>query len=171
MIRITNLKDYYEPLQTYNNGKTVKIAFDYEPLFNIDEYRKASLQQRGTWAEHIFSKKPSLSQIKDFILTEINKRTDELILSGFTWKNRQVWLSTENQFNYKAAYDLAIQTNGENLPQVFKFGSTEHPKYYKFETVEELSDFYTKASVYVNQCLAVGWAKKDSIDWNLYDID
>lgn len=75
---------------------------------------------------------------------------------------------TENQFNYKAAYDLAIQTNGANLPQVFKFGSTENPEYYKFETVEELTDFYTKATAYINQCLAVGWAKKDNINWDDY---
>ena len=79
-----------------------------------------------------------------------------------------VWLSTENQFNYKAAYDLAVQTNGANLPQVFKFGSTENPEYYKFETVEELTDFYIKATTYINQCLAVGWAKKDSINWDEY---
>ena len=27
-----------------------------------------------------------------------------------------IWLSSENQFNYKVAYDLALQTNGANLP-------------------------------------------------------
>lgn len=169
MIRVTNLKDYYTPLSI--SGNIVKIAFDYEPFFDIDEDGNKTESNVGTWSEHIFKKKPSSNQIKDFILTEINKRTDELILSGFTWKDKQVWLSTENQFNYKAAYDLAIQTNGANLPQVFKFGSIENPEYYKFETVEELTDFYTKATTYINQCLAVGWAKKDSIDWSLYNIN
>ena len=169
MIRITNLKDYYTPLSV--NGNIVKIAFDYEPLFDTDEDGNKTESNVGTWSEHVFKKKPSLSQIKDFILSEINKRTDELILSGFTWKNRQVWLSTENQFNYTAAYDLAVQTNGANLPQVFKFGSAKNPEYYKFNTLEELQDFYTKATSYVNQCLAVGWAKKDAIDWDLYKIN
>lgn len=168
MIRITNLKDYYTPLSV--SGNIVKIAFDYEPFFDTDEEGNKVESNVGTWAEHVFRKKPSLSQIKDFILSEINKRTDELILSGFTWKDKQVWLSTENQFNYKAAYDLAVQTNGANLPQVFKFGSTENPEYYKFETVEELTDFYTKATAYINQCLTVGWAKKDSINWDDYTI-
>ena len=168
MIRITNLKDYYTPLSV--SGNIVKIAFDYEPFFDTDEEGNKVESNVGTWAEHVFKKKPSLSQIKDFILSEINKRTDELILSGFTWKDKQVWLSTENQFNYKAAYDLAVQTNGANLPQVFKFGSTENPEYYKFETVEELTDFYTKATAYINQCLTVGWAKKDSINWDDYTI-
>lgn len=95
-------------------------------------------------------------------------RTDELILSGFIWKDMSVWLSSENQFNYKAAYDLAVQTNGANLPQVFKFGDTLNPIYYKFETVEDIADFYTKASTYINQVLAVGWAKKDNINWDDY---
>ena len=168
MIRITNLKDYYTPLSV--SGNIVKIAFDYEPFFDTDEEGNKVESNVGTWAEHVFKKKPSLSQIKDFILSEINKRTDELILSGFTWKDKRVWLSTENQFNYKAAYDLAVQTNGANLPQVFKFGSTENSEYYKFETVEELTDFYTKATAYINQCLTVGWAKKDSINWDNYTI-
>ena len=51
---------------------------------------------------------------------------------------------------------------------MFKFGSTENPEYYKFEAVEELTDFYTKTTAYINQCLAVGWAKKDSINWDDY---
>lgn len=95
-------------------------------------------------------------------------RTDELILSGFIQKDMSVWLSSENQFNYKAAYDLAVQTNGANLPQVFKFGDTLNPIYYKFETVEDIADFYTKASTYINQVLAVGQAKKDNINWDDY---
>ena len=41
-----------------------------------------------------------------------NKQTDEKILSGFVWKGMKVWLSAENQFNYKAAFDLAMQTAG-----------------------------------------------------------
>ena len=38
------------------------------------------------------------------------------------WNNKRIWLSSENQFNYKVAYDLALQTNGANLPIIFKFG-------------------------------------------------
>lgn len=101
-------------------------------------------------------KKPSSGQIKDFILTEMNKRIDEKILSGFSWNDMPVWLSTENQFNYKAAYDLAIQTNGANLPVIFKFGSTENPQYYEFKTVEELTEFYSAAMKYINNTLAEG---------------
>lgn len=169
MIRITNLKDYYTPLSV--NGNIVKIAFDYEPLFDTDEDGNKTESNVGTWSEHVFKKKPSLSQIKDFILSEINKRTDELILSGFTWKDMPVWLSTENQFNYKAAYDLAVQTKGKSLPITFKFGSSSNPQYYTFNSLEELTDFYTKVINHVNECLKEGWKKKDSINWEDYKIN
>lgn len=82
-----------------------------------------------------------------------------------------VWLSSENQFNYKAAYDLAVQTGGQNLPIVFKFGATDEPVYHTFSTVEELSDFYLKAMTYINTVLAEGWAEKDAIDWEKYKIE
>ena len=169
MIRITNLKDYYTPLSV--NGNIVKIAFDYEPLFDTDEDGNKTESNVGTWSEHVFKKKPSLSQIKDFILNEINKRTDELILSGFVWKDMSVWLSNENQFNYKAAYDLAVQTKGKSLPITFKFGSSSNPQYYTFNSLEELTDFYTKVINHVNECLKEGWKKKDSINWEDYKIN
>nr|DAU61427.1 MAG TPA: protein of unknown function (DUF4376) [Crassvirales sp.] len=166
MIRVTNLKDYYTPISV--SGNIVKIAFDYKPFYDIDEDGNKVESNVGTWAEHVFRNKPSLSQIKDFILTEINKRTDRLILSGFVWKGVPVWLSMENQLNYKTAYDLAVQTNGQVLP-TFKFGTTESPVYYKFESLEDLKDFYISAMSYVTDTLAAGWQEKDKIDWTVYE--
>lgn len=166
MIRVTNLKDYYTPISV--SGNIVKIAFDYKPFYDIDEDGNKVESNVGTWAEHVFRNKPSLSQIKDFILTEINERTDRLILSGFVWKGVPVWLSMENQLNYKTAYDLAVQTNGQVLP-TFKFGTTESPVYYKFESLEDLKDFYISAMSYVTDTLAAGWQEKDKIDWTVYE--
>lgn len=166
MIRVTNLKDYYTPISV--SGNIVKIAFDYKPFYDIDEDGNKVESNVGTWAEHVFRNKPSLSQIKGFILTEINKRTDRLILSGFVWKGVPVWLSMENQLNYKTAYDLAVQTNGQVLP-TFKFGTTESPVYYKFESLEDLKDFYISAMSYVTDTLAAGWQEKDKIDWTVYE--
>ncbi len=167
MIRITNRNEKYTPL--VKKGGSVTISFDYEPFYDIDEDGNTVETNLGTWSVHSFTRRPSFGQLKNFILSEINKRTDEKILSGFEWNEMQVWLSSENQFNYKAAYDLAVQTNGANLPTVFKFGSNEDPKYHKFDTVEELSDFYVKAMTYINEQLAIGWVKKDSIDWSVYE--
>ena len=167
MIRITDKKENYKPIIKDYRGIT--ISFDIERFVVINETADKVETDNYTWSVHTFTRKVSFNQVKTFILDEINKRVDEAILSGFKWKDMPVWLSSENQFNYKAAYDLAFQTNGASLPTVFKFGTTEEPVYYKFDTLEELTDFYTKALTYINEQLAIGWAKKDAIDWSEYE--
>lgn len=119
-----------------------------------------------TFQEVKFPYKPTLEIIKEIILKVENLKVDSKILEGFEWNGMNVWLSSENQFNYKAAYDIAIQTGGMNLPLIFKFGSTENPEYYEFKTIEDLSGFYMGAMKYINDTLAEGWEKKDSIDWS-----
>lgn len=110
-----------------------------------------------------------LFDIKNAILDAINKDVDQKILSGFVWKDMPVWLSTENQFNYKAAYDLAVMSQGKSLPVLFKFGTTENPIYHTFETLEDISDFYLSAMAYISKTLEDGWVMKDSIDWSEYE--
>ena len=91
------------------------------------------------------------------------------ILNGFVWNEKTVYLSSENQFNFKAAYDLAVQTSSQSLPITFKLGESNGvPVYHTFEQMSEFTDFYTKAVAFINQTLAEGWAKKDSFDWSLY---
>lgn len=127
-----------------------------------------------TWYEVVFYKKknplPTYEQIHEAICADINTQTDEKILSGFVWNNNPVWLSTENQFNYKAAYDLAVQTGGATLPIKFKLGEDAegNPIYYTFTDVATLGDFYIKAMQYIQGCLAEGWERKDAIDWEKY---
>lgn len=116
----------------------------------------------------VFSYKPSTEEIKDIIISQINKNIDEKILSGLIWKDMPIWLSSENQFNYKAAYDLAIQTNGATLPVTFKFGADDTPIYHTFENLDEFQDFYTTSLAYVQQTLLDGWNEKDNIDWNIF---
>ena len=114
-----------------------------------------------------FEHKPSLAEIKEVILDWYNSEIDSHILSGFVWREMPVWLSMENQFNYKAAYDIAVQSNGKVLP-TFKFGTIENPVYYKFTDMEDLQDFYLETMTYVNETLAKGWLEKDAINWEEY---
>ncbi|MFR9535936.1 MAG: hypothetical protein SNF97_04160 [Rikenellaceae bacterium] len=123
----------------------------------------------ATYMEEQFSHKPTVEEIKDVVLAYYNDKIDDAILSGMTYEGAMVWLSAENQFNYKAAYDLAVQTNGQNLPVVFKFGTNDEPHYRTFETLEELRDFYVTAMSYVQTTLQEGWAKKDTFDVTLYE--
>lgn len=121
-----------------------------------------------TFLEADFSHKPTIAEVRSVILAWHNEEIDAKILKGYTWNGMAVWLSSENQFNYKAAYDLAVQTEGASLPVTFKFGTDETPVYHEFTTLTELTEFYTGALGWVTQCLSDGWQTKDAIDWSGY---
>jgi hypothetical protein len=122
----------------------------------------------ASYMEEEFDHKPSIDEIKALIMAWYSEQINKEILSGFKYKGSTVWLSQENQFNYKAAFDLAVQTDGETLPVTFKFGD-EEPEYYKFESLKELSDFYTSVVQYIQNTLEAGWKKKDAFDLSLYE--
>jgi len=170
-------------------NKTTGPVSDYAPL--REEGSRITvcygLQQPETvgglasWYEVYLYKRQhatiSLADVKQAILADINARTDEKIVSGFVWTPEgsetaiPVWLSSENQFNFKAAYDLAVQTGGATLPVTFKLGEREDgtPVYHTFETMAGAQDFYVKAVAHINQTLAAGWQEKDGIDWAPYE--
>ena len=121
---------------------------------------------------HTFDNKPTEQEIRDVIIAQINANTDAKILKGFVWQEKQVWLSKENEFNFKAAYDLAVQTGGATLPVKFKLGEdgNGNPVYHTFTELSEFTDFYTKAIAFVNTTLNEGWAEKDSIDMTKFGL-
>lgn len=130
-------------------------------------------QENGNvnYMEVEFNHKPTDEEIRDTIVSGINQQTDQAILSGFTYKGHMVWLSSENQFNYKAAYDLALQTQGATLPVTFKFGTDDDPNYYQFETLEEFTDFYMQVLTFIQMTLANGWQKKDAFSIEAYHLE
>ena len=116
-----------------------------------------------------FTRKPTMEEIKEIIIAQINRNVEEKILCGLVWKDMPIWLSTENQFNYKAAYDCARDTAGQSLPVKFKFGTDEEPVYYTFTTFEELQEFYMTSLQFVQKVLDEGWKEKDSLDLSVYN--
>ena len=178
MVRTTILKSNFKEVSLFEET-LYDIMWDKvdvkEPIMVEDEETK-KLVPSGEYKDTDYcvvtlermNRKPSFDCVKNMIIEWFNKETDYKIEHNFVWNGMQVELTTENQFNYKVAYDLAVQTNGATLPVIFKFGSSDAPQYHKFETLEDLTDFYTKAVKFVNDTLAEGWALKDSIDWNKY---
>lgn len=122
-----------------------------------------------SYMEEEYSYKPTRDEISQLIASWYNQQINNEITTGFVYNGLPVWLSQENQFNYKTTYDLALQTKGATLPVRFKFGTADDPVYYEFNTLDRLSDFYTKAMLYVQQTLDNGWKKKDAVDLNLYE--
>ena len=163
-----NIKDF-SPIK--EDKSRIVICYGYE---KVDK-------NNATWYEVYLYKKQSsqisLEIVKNAIINDINKRTDEKIVSGMVWTPKlggepiPVWLSTENQFNFKSAYDLAVQKNGATLPVTFKMGENEDgtPVYHTFETMEDADDFYLQAVAHINTTLAEGWQEKDGIDWTPYE--
>ena len=185
MIRVTMRKTDFAPVKRM--GGMYQLMFHREdvtePVYQLDDNGEKVIGEDGNpiiagWEEtdlcsalvEAFHEKVTESAVRSRLAKYYDSITDWKILSGFEWRGMKVWLSMENQFNYKAAYDLAVQTNGASLPVTFKFGTTENPIYHQFNTLDELSDFYSSAISYINNILAEGWEKKDAIDWNEYEV-
>lgn len=119
-------------------------------------------------ANSILDHYPVQADVVKTVNDYINAKTDYKILTGFVWKDMPVWLSTENQFNFKAAYDIAYQTGGANLPARYKLGEDEkgNPIYYEFLDLATFADFYTSAVAHIQKCINEGWEEKDSIDYS-----
>jgi hypothetical protein len=166
-MEVKNKKKYFKPYNKVND-KHVTIMWDYKPIFKANAKGEEIESPLATWQEHTFNHIPTLSEIKEVITNYYNKLIDQSILSGLVWNGMKVWLSNENQFNYKVAYDLAVQTNGATLPIVFKFGDDDEAVYYEFKTLEDLSNFYITSINYVQTVLQEGWNKKDKINWDIY---
>lgn len=161
-MQIKNRKTNFIPYKKYND-KHVVIMFDYKPV--LKEGKETPL---ATWKEHRFNYVPTIDDIKKVVLDYYNKQIDNEITSGLVWNGMKIWLSSENQFNYKAAYDLAIQTNGSTLPIVFKFGDEQNAVYHEFTDIKELTDFYMSSIKHIQNTLEKGWEKKDNIDWKIF---
>lgn len=106
---------------------------------------------------------PTADTLQREIAAHINSLTDAAILGGMEWDGQTVWLSTENQFNYKAAYDLAVQSLGASLPVTFKLGTDDRPVYRTFNLLADLQAFYTACLAHVQRCYTAGWKAKDCI--------
>lgn len=122
------------------------------------------------YMEEDFDHQPTEEEIRNVIISYYNAEIDQEIISGFSWNGLHVWLSMENQFNYKAAFDAAVMSNGTTLPVKFKFGTDDEPVYHEFTTIEELSNFYYASIAYVQSILTKGWAKKDMFNIKNYEL-
>lgn len=137
----------------------------YELIYGFGKDREDD--EAGWNYRQRFNYRPTLDEIKEVITAQIDNDTDVKILTQFSWNGKAVYLSKENQMNFKAAYDLAVQTNGQSLPIKFKLGedADRNAVYHTFSELAEFSDFYTKAISFVVTCLNEGWEVKDSINY------
>jgi len=168
-MEVKKRKKYFSPYKV-TNDRHVTIMWDYTPITNVNAKGETVESPLALWQEHTFDHIPTLMEIKSVVTDFYNKKIDEKILCGFEWNGKKVWLSSENQFNYKVAYDLAVQTNGKSLPVIFKFGDNENVSYHEFGTLDDITDFYMSSVKYVQTVLQEGWEKKDSINYDVFKL-
>jgi len=156
MEKVFGATERHDQLITFNNGKAMLIFGYGEENGNGYDYRQQ------------FNNIPTKHELKEIIEAHVNSLTDERILSGYVWRNNPVWLSSENQFNFKAAYDLAYQTNGASLPAKYKLGEDAqgNPIYYDFIDLATFQDFYFGCVGWIQRCINDGWDEKDSVDYD-----
>ncbi len=110
---------------------------------------------------YTFKEKPTLAQVKEVIINQINADIDRKNIVWFRLA-RYACMVVRRESNSitKAAYDLAFQTSGANLPVCYKFGTDDEPRYHTFSDLQEFTDFYTKALDYVDSTLKEGWKER-----------
>lgn len=154
MEKVYGATERHDALVKFSTGRCV-LVFGYgEENGNGYDYR------------HTFDHEPTKEELMAVINEQVDANTDAKILSGLVWRDMPVWLSMENQFNFKSAYDLAVQKNGATLPVTFKMGERNgQPVYFTFTTMEDAEEFYISAVSFIQQTLTEGWIEKDSVDY------
>ena len=96
------------------------------------DVQQSEEEDSASYMEEEFPYKPTTEEIKTMVIDWYNQQIGSEIISGFTYNGVPVWLSQENQFNYKAAYDLAVQTDGTTLPVTLISGHVGYGNYSNF---------------------------------------
>jgi len=148
--------DQYVPLRK-SNGKYI-ISWGLSPN-GKDSYK---------WMYFISDLKPTLESIRNEIESYINNETKKAISERFTWNGMSIFLSMENQIDYKLLYDVTVMQDGANLPAKLRFKVDGEYIYYEIETIDEFKDFMIAMNNHIRTALNSGYAKKESIDYNEY---
>ena len=114
-----------------------------------------------TFIEGRFDHKPTMAEVKAFVLEVIDEQVKSKIISGMVWQEKPVWLSVENQLNFAHA----------TAPVTLKIGEDADMTaiYHEFTTDAELEAFNAACNAWKQHCLTDGWAEKDAVDWEAYE--
>ena len=128
----------------------------WEVIFGYGEDELGGYNLRAQTRE-----KPTREELQKLLTDTVNAAVAEKILRGMTWEGRQVWLSQENQMNYRTAYDRAVRTDGASLPMTVKLGGEYEPEYVELKTLEEAQEFCDAVAAHIDGCIKDGWKEKD----------
>lgn len=132
-----------------------------------------------SYRTHLFDHQPTHEEVCDLLYGAINDACDEAILRGGKYTTLEetprtcpLYLNQQNQFNWKAIYDMAKHSGGANLPAILKLGITdEDAYYYTITTMRQLEHFILSVFKYIETTLASCWSAKQSLDLTPYTLD
>jgi hypothetical protein len=168
----------YKPIYQMNGKWYVcfwcnEVMENARPVLKGGRYVKSNnLVSTGmcSYSYFVYDTKPSIKVIQDDIENMINSVVSNKIINNFIWNGVKINLSKENQMNYKANYDLAVQTDGQNLPIRIKAMKNCKTEYLIFFTVDEFTKFYVALNKHINNMLEMGWEMKDNMDYSVYNV-
>ena len=100
-------KIYGSPIRQDGLMKVGRNCWDLFYGFGKDDDNEVGWNWRKT-----FDHQPTLEEVKDTIITQINSNAQKAILEGYEWNGHQVWLSDENQRNKRCEEIMNIQAYG-----------------------------------------------------------
>lgn len=165
MEKVFGATERHDGLTVYEStGRAVLIYGFGEENGNGYDYRETF--------DHI----PTPEELRTVIHDHVDALTDEKILTGYQWtvlhgdhagQTVNVWLSTENQNNFKAKHDAALAYPEEvRFPFSYKISEdADHKAIYEtFQNIGELARFYLGGLNFIDSCLGAGWVEKNTAD-------
>lgn len=113
--------------------------------------------------------KPTLETVSNDVLKELNNECEKEIREGFKYNEYSVWLSLENQQNYKMLFDYLMK-GGTEQTKVKLYDTNGNGVYKEFEDIDEYKPFYFLIIEHINKILYKYWTIKDNIEWSEYGI-
>lgn len=126
----------------------------------VVEYRMTELREYETLvcsSNFRLSKELLRKSIEEYYNTIVKDK-----ILNWNYKELEIYLSNENQQNYITAYTLGLDY------LKVKGGTDSEPKYLELTSKEEIAEFVKAMQVYIQECVAWGWEKKDSVDYSVY---
>jgi len=105
--------------------------------------------------------KPTQETVTNDVLNELNSECEKEITEGFKYNEYSVWLSLENQQNYKMLYDY-LKNGGTEQTKVKLYDAQGNGVYMEFD-VKEYQPFYFAIIEHINATLSKYWDIKDNI--------
>lgn len=144
---------HYDGSEQPNNALLVNSEREVVLLYGQGEDELGKFRWQRDY-DHV----PTSAELRSDIEALVNALTEEKIRTGMRYEGKPIWLSEENQMNFRGLVPP--------MPFRYKVGENENgdPVYMEFYDENNLAAFCRAMSEHIYGCLQKGWEEKDGID-------